>query len=124
MAAENIDATIKGLRPMRSETALSSTKEMASKPLDTDRDQLLCAGVRWNCCDNSGNRGWMQYSKLKVEKPPKNRARLLRLNSMDPLAIAVRGAGAETGMADGAAGAKASDESDMAVFQKRSESAC
>src|SRR5450830_1312393 len=91
---------------MRSETALSSTKEMASKPLDTDRDQLLCAGVRWNCCDNSGNRGWMQYSKLKVEKPPKNRARLLRLNSMDPLAMAERGAGAgaETGMADGQRG--------------------
>lgn len=68
----------------------------------------------------------MQYSKLKVEKPPKNRARLLRLNSMDPLAMAERGAGAEpgaeTGMAEGAAGAKASDESDMAVFRKGSES--
>ena len=64
------------------------------KPLDTDRDQLLCAGVRWNWCDSSGNRGWMQYSKLKVEKPPKNRARLLRLNSMEPLAIAERGTGA------------------------------
>jgi hypothetical protein len=40
-----MDATISGLRP-RSETALSSTSEMASRPLDTDRDQLLCAGVR------------------------------------------------------------------------------
>ena len=46
IAAENIDATIRGLRPTRSETALSSTSEMASKPLDTDKDQLLCAGVR------------------------------------------------------------------------------
>ncbi len=36
----------------------------------------------------------MQYSKLKVEKPPKNRARLLRLNSAVPLAMAERGAGA------------------------------
>jgi hypothetical protein len=63
---------------------LDNTSEIASVPVATDSDRLLCAGVSPNSSDSSGISGCTQYSKAKQEKPPKNNARLLRLNSGVP----------------------------------------
>lgn len=70
-------ATIKGLRPNRSEMALDATSETAIAAVASDKDRLLCAGVRANSWDSSGIRGCTQYSSAKQEKPPKNMARLV-----------------------------------------------
>jgi hypothetical protein len=106
-----IAATISGLRPRRSDIALDATSDKASAAVDTDSTMLLCAALSANSWDNNGIRGCTQYSSAKQEKPPKNMARLLRLNSALPAAM--RGAGAygagETGREDAEAVLEAMD---------------
>src|SRR5450830_365189 len=76
-----------GLRPMRSDTIEDSSSDTASAPVEIDSDRLLWAGVSANSCASSGISGCTQYSSAKQEKPPKNRARLLRLKSDVPAAM-------------------------------------
>ncbi|GJI95682.1 hypothetical protein RugamoR57_24000 [Duganella caerulea] len=72
---------------MRSDSALDATSDTASAPVDTDSTMLLCAALSANSCDNTGIKGCTLYSNANAEKPPKNSARLLRLNSGLPAAM-------------------------------------
>ncbi|WP_395406476.1 hypothetical protein ACHMW6_07435 [Pseudoduganella sp. UC29_106] len=57
--------------------------------MEIDSDRLACAGVSENSCPSRGSSGCTQYNNAKQEKPPKNSARLVRLNSGDPAVMAV-----------------------------------
>jgi hypothetical protein len=85
---------------------------------------LLCAAVNANWRDSKGISGCTQYSRAKQEKPPKNKARLLRLKAALPAEMrAVTGAVTEAEAAGSSAAAvlaaeelgadKAADKADM-----------
>ncbi len=86
-AASAMAVTISGLRPSRSDSTLDATSENASVAVETDSVRLLCAGVSANWCDSTGISGCTQYNRAKLEKPPKNSARLVRLNAGVPAAM-------------------------------------
>ena len=75
----------------------SSTSEMASKPLDTDSDQLLCAGVRWNCVRQQRHQRLHAVQQREGGKAAEEHGAVAALEFDGPLAMAVRGCGSGGG---------------------------
>ncbi len=59
-AAPTSDIDIRLRRPRPSETAAAQTMATARKPVESERDSELSAGLTANSCEKIGSSGWTQ----------------------------------------------------------------
>lgn len=75
------------LRPTASEIQAIIIKKTDRLPVANETVRLAADGVVPKTVENSGIRGWVQYSTAKVTKLPKNRARIARQYPLSPCRI-------------------------------------
>src|SRR6266436_3971906 len=86
-AAAASENTITDFRPHASEMDPATRIDTASRPVVSDSDRLLAAGLTWNSRENTAISGCTQYSSANVENPAMNTATFVRRNAGVPRLI-------------------------------------